>query len=121
MTVDRQTVERAIWSAQPPMLIEAARTAIDAWLGVSGTEVLLIDYHQSHLVPCGDGTGGPAVLVNSHPAGQAYAAVRLVQDDDHLYLPLAVYGERTGVLSVRLPPGRADDPDLTEELVVVAD
>jgi serine phosphatase RsbU (regulator of sigma subunit) len=121
MTVDRETVERAIWSAQPPMLIEAARTAIDTWLGVPGTEVLLIDYHQSHLVPFGDGTdgtGGPAVQVNNHPAGQAYAAVRLVRDGDHLYLPLAVYGERTGVLAARLPPG-ADDA-LTDDLALVA-
>jgi Stage II sporulation protein E (SpoIIE) len=118
MTVDRQTVERAIWSAQPPMLIEAARTAVDAWLGVPGTEVLLIDYHQSHLVPFGDGTGGPAVLVNNHPAGQAYAAVRLVRDGDHLYLPLAVYGERTGVLAARLPAGA--DEALTDDLAVVA-
>jgi serine phosphatase RsbU (regulator of sigma subunit) len=118
MTVDRQTVERAIWSAQPPMLIEATRTAVDAWLGVPGTEVLLIDYHQSHLVPFGDGTGGPPVSVNSHPAGQAYAAVRLVRDGDHLYLPLAVYGERTGVLAARLPAG-ADDA-LTDDLALVA-
>jgi serine phosphatase RsbU (regulator of sigma subunit) len=122
MTVDRQTVERAIWSAQPPMLIEATRTAIDAWLGVSGTEVLLIDYHQSHLVPFGDGAGGPAVLVNAHPAGQAYAAVRVIRDGDHLYLPLAVYGERTGVLAARLPaqlPANADDA-LIDDLALVA-
>ena len=118
---DRRDVEHAIWAARPPFVVEAARDAIDAWLGAPGTEVLLIDYHQSHLVPFGDGDGGPAVTVNTHPAGQAYAAVRLVRDDEHLYLPLAVYGERTGVLAVRLPPGRADDPDLTRELMVVAD
>src|ERR1700760_5157577 len=118
---DRRDVEHAIWPARPPFVVEAARDAIDAWLGAPGTEVLLIDYHQSHLVPFGDGDGGPAVTVNTHPAGQAYAAVRLVRDDEHLYLPLAVYGERTGVLAVRMPPGRADDPDLTRELMVVAD
>jgi len=117
----RPAVEQAIWSARPPFLVEAARTAIDAWLGVSGTEVLLIDYHQSHLVPFGDGDGGPAVTVNNHPAGQAYAAVRPVRDDDHLYLPLAVYGERTGVLSVRLPPSQAADPALDQDLAAVAD
>jgi serine phosphatase RsbU (regulator of sigma subunit) len=116
----RRDVERAIWSARPPFVVEAARDAIDAWLGVPGTEVLLIDYHQSHLVPFGDGDGGPAVLVNTHPAGQAYAAVRPVRDDDHLYLPLAVYGERTGVLAVRLPPGRLDDPALADDLALVA-
>jgi len=117
---DRRDVEREIWAARPPFVVEAARDAIDAWLGVVGTEVLLIDYHQSHLVPFGDGDGGPAVLVNTHPAGQAYAAVRPVRDDDHLYLPLAVYGERTGVLAVRLPPGRLDDPALADDLALVA-
>ena len=66
---DRDAVENAIWAARPPFVIPAARDAIDAWLGVPGTEVLLIDYHQSHLVPFGDGTGGPAVTVNAHPAG----------------------------------------------------
>src|SRR6202012_2868501 len=52
-------------------------------------------------------------------AGQAYAAVRPVHDGDHLYLPLAVYGERTGVLAVRLP-ARADAA-LADELDEVAD
>jgi serine phosphatase RsbU (regulator of sigma subunit) len=117
---DRRDVEREIWAARAPFVVEAARDAIDAWLGVPGTEVLLIDYHQSHLVPFGDGDGGPAVLVNTHPAGQAYAAVRPVRDDDHLYLPLAVYGERTGVLAVRLPPARLDDPALADDLALVA-
>ncbi|HEX4257139.1 MAG TPA: PP2C family protein-serine/threonine phosphatase [Streptosporangiaceae bacterium] len=129
MTEDRQSVERAIWSARPPALIETARDAVDAWLGVPGTEVMLIDYHQSHLVPFGDGRGGPAVPVNNHPAGQAYATVRTVRDDDHLYLPLAVYGERTGVLAVRLSAqlsaqlsadGDADE-SLADDLGLVAD
>src|ERR1700749_720312 len=96
---DRRDVEREIWAARPPFVVEAARDAIDAWLGVVGTEVLLIDYHQSHLVPFGDGAGGPAVMVKPPPPGPAYAAVRTVRDDDHLSLPLAVYGERTGVLA----------------------
>src|SRR6201992_4514996 len=93
---DRRDVEREIWAPRPPFVVEAARDAIDAWLGVVGTEVLLIDYHQSHLVPFGDGDGGPAVLVNTHPAGQGFAAVRLVRDDEHLDLPLAVFRARDG-------------------------
>ena len=118
VTADRALVEHAIWDARPPFLVETARDAIDAWLGVTGTEVMLIDYHQSHLIPFGDGTGGPAVPVNTHPAGQAYASSRPVRDDDHLYLPLAVYGERTGVLAARLP---ASGPDtLDEDLEYVA-
>ena len=134
---DRDAVENAIWAARPPFVIPAARAAIDAWLGVPGTEVLLIDYHQSHLVPFGDGTGGPAVPVNAHPAGQAYASMRPVREYGHLFFPLAVYGERIGVLAVRLPPGRPASqsaslptgveagqeagPALEDDLVVVAD
>lgn len=136
-SADRDAVENAIWAARPPFVIPAARDAIDAWLGVPGTEVLLIDYHQSHLVPFGDGTGGPAITVNAHPAGQAYASTRPVREDDHLFLPLAVYGERIGVLAVRLPPGppasqsaslptgveasQEAGPALEDDLAVVAD
>jgi serine phosphatase RsbU (regulator of sigma subunit) len=136
-SADRDAVENAIWAARPPFVIPAARDAIDAWLGMPGTEVLLIDYHQSHLVPFGDGTGGPAVTVNAHPAGQAYASMRPVREDDHLFLPLAVYGERIGVLAVRLPPGpppsqsaslptsgeasQEAGPALEDDLAVVAD
>ncbi|HWG11689.1 MAG TPA: PP2C family protein-serine/threonine phosphatase [Streptosporangiaceae bacterium] len=115
----RAPVELAIWSARPPFLLEAARDAIDGWLGVTGAEVMLIDYHQSHLVPFGDGTGGSAIPVDAHPAGRAYASVRPVPDEDHLYLPLAVYGERSGVLAVRLPAEA--DPGLPDELALVAD
>ena len=85
--------------------MQTARESIDAWLGVAGAEILLIDYHQSHLIPFADGDGGTPVPVDSHPAGQAFASGRPVQDDDHLYLPLSVYGERMGVLAVRLPAG----------------
>src|ERR1700735_11992 len=97
----RDAVENAIWAARPPFVIPAARDAIDAWLGLTGAEVLLIDYHQSHLVPFGDGTGGSAITATAPPAGQAYASARPVRDGDHLYVPLAVYGERIGVLSIR--------------------
>jgi serine phosphatase RsbU (regulator of sigma subunit) len=121
ISAGRHTVEDAIWSARPPFLIQAARDAIDDWCGVSGTEVLLIDYHQSHLVPFGDGTGGHAVTVNAHPAGQAYASGRPVRDDDHLYLPLPVYGERVGVLAVRLPQSLEQAPEVDHELRLVAD
>src|ERR1700679_2195085 len=119
-SASRDTVENAIWTARPPFVVPAARDAIDAWLGLTGAEVLLIDYHQSHLVPFGDGTGGSAITVNAHPAGQAYASARPVSDGDHLYLPLAVYGERIGVLSSRLPAGREDDPALAADLDAVA-
>jgi serine phosphatase RsbU (regulator of sigma subunit) len=116
-----RTVEQAIWAARPPFLVEAARDAIDSWLGVTGTEVLLIDYHQSHLIPFGDGTGDQALAVNAHPAGQAYASGRTVRDDDHLFLPLSVYGNRIGTLAIRLPLHQPEEaPGLEDDLAAVA-
>ena len=114
---DYTDVERSIWRAHPARLVDAALGTIEAWLGAEGAEVLLIDYHQSHLVPFTRGEGGRAVSVDGHPAGQAYASCRTVPDQDRLYLPLSVYGERLGVLAVRLPP---DSEARTDELTEVA-
>jgi len=116
MPEDRGSIGRAIWSARPTRLVPVTREAIDAWLGTAGTEVLLIDYHQSHLVPFGGGDGGGSPIpVDAHPAGHAYATGRAVRDGGHLYLPLTVYGERMGVLTVR-PPAEtaASEEDLAE-------
>ena len=117
MPEDRSTVQDAIWGAHPARLVPAARAAIESWLGAEGAEILLIDYHQSHLIPFADGGGGAPVPVGSHPAGQAYASGRPVAEDDHLYLPVIVYGERAGVLAVRLP---ADSTASQEDLEAVA-
>ena len=117
MPEDRSTVERSIWSARPTHLVQAAREAIDAWVGMAGTEILLLDYHQSHLVPFADGEGGTPIPIDAHPAGRAFASSRAVQDDNHLYLPLIVYGERMGVLAVRRP---ADAPASDDDLAEVA-
>ena len=89
MPEDRRTIERSIRNARPTRLVQTARDAIDAWLGVAGAEILLIGYHQSHLIPFADGGGGTPVPVNAHPAGRAFASGRPVEDDDHLYLPSA--------------------------------
>jgi len=119
MPEDRGSIEHAIWGARPTHLVPVTREAIDAWLGTTGTEVLLIDYHQSHLVPFGDGGDGRGspIPVDAHPAGHAYAAGRVVEDGGHLYLPLSVYGERMGVLTIRPP---ADAAASEEDLAVIA-
>ena len=116
--MDRTEVERSIWDARPARVIPAAREAIDAWLGEAGSEVLLIDYHQSQLVPFADGTGGTPVPVDAHPAGHAFASAQPVPETGHLYLPLTVYGERIGVLSVSIP---AEDGPSHAALAEVAD
>jgi serine phosphatase RsbU (regulator of sigma subunit) len=120
MHEDRTEVERSIWQARPARVIPAAREAIDDWLGQAGSEILLIDYHQSQLVPFGDGTGGPSVPVDSHPAGHAFASAQVIAEGEHLYLPLTVYGERIGVLSVRLPAEAPSREDLAQVAAQVA-
>src|SRR5208283_4842123 len=117
MPEDHSTVEHLIWSARPTHLVQAAREAIDAWVGVAGTEILLLDYHQSHLVPFAGGDGGTPIPIDAHSAGRAFASGRAVQDDNHLYLPLVVYGERMGILTVRRP---ADSPVSDDDLAEVA-
>ena len=69
MPEDRSTVDRSIWSARPTHLVQAAREAIDAWVGMAGTEILLLDYHQSHLVPFADGDGRDAHPDRRAPGG----------------------------------------------------
>ena len=69
MPEDRSTVDRSIWSARPTHLVQAAREAIDAWVGMAGTEILLLDYHQSHLVPFADGDGGTPIPSTRTRAG----------------------------------------------------
>jgi serine phosphatase RsbU (regulator of sigma subunit) len=111
MHENRADVARSIWRARPAHLIGTALAAIGEWLGVEGAEVLLIDYHQSHLIPFANGAGGTPIPVDSHPAGRVFASGRSASDQDHLFLPLSVYGERLGVLAVRLP----QEPEVSED------
>ncbi|HYZ56191.1 MAG TPA: GAF domain-containing SpoIIE family protein phosphatase [Streptosporangiaceae bacterium] len=111
MHENRADVERSVWRARPASLVGTALGAIGEWLGVEGAEVLLIDYHQSHLVPFGGGAGGTPIPVDSHPAGRAFASGRSVPDQEHLFLPLSVHGERLGVLTVRLP----QEPEVSQD------
>jgi serine phosphatase RsbU (regulator of sigma subunit) len=118
MHENRADVERSIWRARPASLLRTALAAIGEWLGAGDAEVLLIDYNQSHLVPFANGGGGTPVPVDSHPAGRAFASGRSVPDQDHLFLPLSVHGERLGVLTVRLP----QEPEVSQDdLEEVAD
>ena len=116
MHENRADVERSVWRARPASLAGTALRAIGEWLGTGDAEVLLIDYHQSHLVPFAGGAGGTPIPVDSHPAGQAFASGRSVPDQDHLFLPLSVYGERLGVLTVRLPAEPEVSQDDLEEV-----
>lgn len=111
MYENRADIERSVWRARPPSVAGTALAAIGEWLGTGDAEVLLIDYNQSHLVPFANGAGGTPVPVDSHPAGRAFASGRSVPDQEHLFLPLSVHGERLGVLTVRLPA----EPEVSQE------
>ncbi|MFB9835250.1 PP2C family protein-serine/threonine phosphatase [Actinoallomurus acaciae] len=116
------TIERAVWEAQPHALAGAVATAIEQAYGAVSVDLLLADYRLDFLVPVV--SGRPAFRMDGTPAGRAFAAQEPVTakagDGDvwELHLPLAVLGDRSGVLTVVLE----DEPDSAtrEELYVVA-
>ncbi|GAA4504614.1 PP2C family protein-serine/threonine phosphatase [Actinoallomurus oryzae] len=116
------TVERAIWEAQPHALAGTVATVIEQAYGAASVDLLLADYRLDFLVPVV--SGRPAFPMDGTSAGRAFAAQEPVtaKSEDggawDLHLPLAVWGDRSGVLTVALP----GEPDTAtrEELCAVA-
>lgn len=105
------TTERAIWEAQPHALAGTAVAAIEQAYGASSVELLLADYRLDFLIPLV--SERPAFRMDGTPAGRAFAAQEAVLRPPRegktwdIHLPLAVLGDRSGVLTVSLP----DEPD----------
>lgn len=112
--------ERAIMAAPPPALAGTAVTAVTAAYGASSAELLLADYRLDHLVPVA--SERPAFRMDNTPAGRAFAAQEpLLRPADgawDLHLPLAVQGDRIGVLTVSLP--EEPDDEVRGELAALA-
>lgn len=117
-------VERALRTAAPHALVEAARAALAENYGATGIELLMADYSLTVLQPVDapPHRDGP-LPVNGSPEGRAFGSQtpfeRPVPENDTvvLHLPVTVRGDRLGVLTVRLPrEGRtaATVHDLTE-------
>jgi hypothetical protein len=113
------TVERAIWEAQPHALAGTVATVIEQAYGAASVDLLLADYRLDFLVPVV--SGRPAFPMDGTSAGRAFAAQEPVtaKSEDggawDLHLPLAVWGDRSGVLTVALPgePDTATREELT--------
>lgn len=117
-------VSRALRTAPPDRVVEAADQALRASLGASRTDVFIADYRISGLWPVLDPElpdGG--FLACRSMAQRCFSSQQPVTDADdagrcRLYLPLSVWGERMGVLLVELPatPG----PDTVDRAVDIA-
>jgi serine phosphatase RsbU (regulator of sigma subunit) len=118
----RRDTERAIWEAQPHALAGRVSDAIRQAYGASSVELLLADYRLDFLIPVA--SERPGFRMDGTPPGRAFAAqdpvLRPPADGGSwdFHLPLAVRGDRSGVLSVSLP----DQPDLEtrQELAAIA-
>lgn len=108
--------EHAIWAAPPYALADTGAEVVRTAYAATSVELLLADYRLDYLIAIG--SERPAFPMDGTPAGRAFAAQRelLVPPDDpdggeswSLFLPLAVHGDRLGVLAVALPaePGAA--------------
>jgi serine phosphatase RsbU (regulator of sigma subunit) len=120
------SIERAIWQAQPHALAATAAKAIEHYFAADSVELLLADYQLDFLIPVA--SERPAFRMDGTPAGRAFAAqqpVLLPPADGEpwdLHLPLAVNGDRLGVLTVSLPdePGTAERRWLAALAVILA-
>ncbi|WP_329241049.1 serine/threonine-protein phosphatase [Actinoallomurus sp. NBC_01490] len=116
------TVERAIWEALPHALAGTVATVVEQAYGAASVDLLLADYRLDFLVPVV--SGRPAFPMDGTSAGRAFAAQEPVTSKSEdggaweVHLPLAVWGDRSGVLTVALP----GEPDAAtrEELRAVA-
>jgi serine phosphatase RsbU (regulator of sigma subunit) len=103
--------ERAIWEAQPHALPATTIAAVEQACGAVSVELLLADYRLDFLIPVG--SERPPFRMDGTPEGRAFAAQEPVLRPPveggtwDLFLPLAVQGDRSGILTVSLP----DEPD----------
>lgn len=118
---------RSLRAAPPHALVDGVRDALAASHGATRVQLFLADYGATVLSPYDPlpGKEQPLSLYNS-PEGRAFGSqepreqqVRHGDAVDH-HLPVTVRGERTGILSVRLPGDRST-PQAVDELKHVAD
>ncbi|MET1075180.1 MAG: PP2C family protein-serine/threonine phosphatase [Umezawaea sp.] len=101
--------ERALRSSPPHALLDVLRDLLRADFGASDSELLLADYRLSVLQPV---TRLPhtaaAIPIRTSAAGRAFTAQQMLLEPSKgdgvtAYLPVAVRGDRLGVLLVTLP------------------
>ena len=108
-------VERALRTAAPHALLDAARGALTEHCAAEEVRLLLADYSVRVLQPVTVPPHlEPPLPVHGTAQGRAFGSqepqFQRVRDDAvDLHLPVTVRGDRLGVLTVRLPRARADD------------
>ncbi|MEU7422981.1 PP2C family protein-serine/threonine phosphatase [Streptomyces sp. NPDC040750] len=119
------TAERALRTAAPHALLEAARRVLAQEYAARSVELFLADYGLTVLRPVSvpPHTTEP-VSAHSSPAGRAFGAQEPFVEGApegcvRVHLPVTVRGDRLGVLSVTLPDGEGARRDL-EELADIA-
>lgn len=109
------SAEAQLRAAPPHALVATARRLLAERVGAQEVTLLLADYGLTVLQPVSHlpYTGEP-VPAHEGPAGSAFVQQRPVIEILHepaghlVHLPIAVRGDRLGVLCVRLPAGAAD-------------
>ncbi|WP_405752735.1 serine/threonine-protein phosphatase [Streptomyces sp. NBC_01020] len=120
-------VERAVRSAAPHALLDAARAALITHYEAASVDLLMADYGLTVLQPVTalPHTAQPPLSLHASPEGRAfgsqepygqYAALDGAVD---LHLPVTVRGDRLGILTVRLPKRRCT-PQAVDELTDLA-
>ncbi|WP_084956378.1 PP2C family protein-serine/threonine phosphatase [Thermoactinospora rubra] len=116
-------VRQAIQDAPPYAVAEALRDALSEHFGHPDIEVLLADYAKATLRPVLNplSPGSPGLSIDTTEAGRAFAAQQPQLSDGGrlLHLPVTAFGERFGVLNVRLPEESAPEAlELLQEVAV---
>jgi hypothetical protein len=107
-------VRRTLVDAPAYLLPERLADRLNTEYGLTGTELLLVDYQLAALVPVG---GGAAETDRDTPAWWCFDRQAEVDTDDAYLLPVTVRGERIGVLRLSPPP---TDHDVRAELAETA-
>ncbi|MFJ6088166.1 PP2C family protein-serine/threonine phosphatase [Streptomyces sp. NPDC092369] len=105
--------ERALRTAAPHELLDAARSVLVEQYGAEEVELFMADYGLTVLQPVSvlPHTLKP-VSVHNSPAGRAFGSQRPYREEGHggrtrLHLPVSVRGDRLGVLSLTLSGSEA--------------
>ncbi|QIY53740.1 serine/threonine-protein phosphatase [Streptomyces sp. RPA4-5] len=121
----RREVERALRASAPHALVDTLRDVLAERYGALSVELLLADHGATVLTPFGAaGAAAAPVPVANSAEGRAFDGRQPHQQTRHAdivehHLPVTVRGERTGLLTVRLPAERSV-PDAVHDLVHAA-
>ncbi|GAA3748648.1 PP2C family protein-serine/threonine phosphatase [Plantactinospora mayteni] len=107
-------IRRTLAEAPADLVVERLGTELTRAYGMVETELLQVDYRLAALVPL---HGGDPVVGAGTPAWRCFDHQTEVLQDEALYLPVTMRGERLGVLRLTPAPG---DPDRRDELAQVA-